>query len=317
MGVHCAAMVATLRVLAVVTALGAVTGCRWWRARTATDAGTADGASAGPVDVTLSPTRDGWTLAATVATGEASSQGAAVLLVHQLGSSRGEWGALMERLARSPSITAMAIDLRGHGGSTQGPSGRATWERFRPAPSAWAATATDVTAGVEYLKASGGAQRVVIVGSSLGSTAAAMAAAEDPAVAGLVMVSPGLGYRGVDPRPAFTRYAGVFAGAAARPALLLAADQDLAAAEAVPALASMAGPTTEHEVIGGTRAHGVSLLDEDPRRWDRVEGFIRRALGLPRAGLRVGPPRRGALVATGDAGAVVRADGGDERDAAP
>ncbi|MEZ4407698.1 MAG: alpha/beta hydrolase [Polyangiales bacterium] len=315
-------MVATLRVLAVVTALGAVTGCSWWRSRSAADAGAADGAVSGPVDVTLSPTRDGWTLAATVATGEASSQGAAVLLVHQLGSSRGEWSALMDRLARPPSITAMAIDLRGHGESTLGPSGRATWERFRPTPAAWAATATDVAAGVDYLKVSGGAQRVVIVGSSLGSTAAVMAAAEDPSVAAVVMISPGLEYRGVDPRPAFTRFAGVFAGASARPALLLAADQDLAAAEAVPALASMAGPATEHEVIGGTRAHGVSLLDEDPRRWDRVEAFIRRALRLPRPGLRVAEPARPPAVsadagrATGDASAL-QSDGGDGEDATP
>ena len=99
--------------------------------------------------------------------------------------SRRDFDALASRLA-SEGIGALALDLRGHGDS-QGSIGTdfapmVADVRLRAASSSVAATS---------------AARSDCSGASLGANLVALAAADDPGVASLALLSPSLDYRGL------------------------------------------------------------------------------------------------------------------------
>jgi pimeloyl-ACP methyl ester carboxylesterase len=270
---------------ALAMALVLCGGCKPKRAANdaATDAHTPSRPSASVVQ--LAPALDGWRSMATLTPG--SDPGVGVVLVHQLGSNRGEWAPLVAKLQEGRAVTSLAIDLRGHGDSTTGPRDeRITWESFGTDRERWAGTALDVLAAVQYLRLAG-ARRVVVVGSSIGGSAALLAAtatlggyvappsAEIDAVA---MLSPGMDYHGLELADPMRRYL-----ATRRPLLMFAAEGDDDSAAAVPALAPGNLPDVEAEVFAGTSAHGVSLCNQGPARWGRLDAWIRRVLGVPAA----------------------------------
>lgn len=259
-------------------------GCKRWRDG-GDDAGVVDAGPRGPAVVQLPPTEERWQWVGTLYPGAEGTTGA-VLLLHQLGSNRAEWRPLIERLQWAPAVTVLALDLRGHGDSVQGPSAlRQTWEGFGEDPARWAGLARDAAAGARYLFNEGAARSVVVVGSSIGASAAVAGLAEEPRVLGLAMISPGLAYHGLDavgPMRAFATLATPPA-MPRRTAWMMAAEGDEESARAVAALASEAsGIAVERALVPGSDAHGVSLLNADVRRWEALERYIRGVLHAPR-----------------------------------
>lgn len=259
---------------------------------------TADAAPARPraaraqaVTLRLPPAIDNWQPTVTVVAG--ARPDLAVVLVHQLGSRRGEWQPLIDRLARgSDAITTLALDLRGHGDSVRGPHEEAvSWESFGTDPARWMGAAYDVLAAVAYLRTQG-ASRIVLVGSSIGATAVILAATgtvppgdpplgDPPDVQGLALLSPGLAYRGVDIREPMDRWL-----SQRRPLLLLAAALDGPSAEAASVLAPARAPHLRREIFAGAAGHGVALCNASPDRWALLETWIRQTLEpLPDAAL--------------------------------
>ena len=110
-----------------------------------------------------------------------------VVLVHGDGRSSADWAALEQRLAKS-QMTAIAPDLRGHGRSVEGtPVAQ---------DSDYLSMVYDVEASVAWLR-SNGATEVSCVGAGLGANLCLAAAARDPSIVNLVLLSPGLNYHGV------------------------------------------------------------------------------------------------------------------------
>jgi alpha-beta hydrolase superfamily lysophospholipase len=174
----------------------------------------------------------------------------AVILVHMLQKSRHDWEVLAARLA-DEGIGALTFDLRGHGDS----QGRST---------DLAAMVQDVRAARRFLasrrEVMGG--RIGIAGASIGANLAALAAADDPAIVGLVLLSPSLDYRGLRIEAAIRKYG-------ARAALLVASDDDPYAARSVRELQKAGGGTPESLVLSRA-GHGTTMLIRDP--------FLSRAL---------------------------------------
>jgi pimeloyl-ACP methyl ester carboxylesterase len=265
-------------------------------------------------------TRDGWTLIGELTRGAPTHP---VLLVHQLSSSRREWTPLLQRLHNDPPLTTLAIDLRGHGESTQGPDGATRWESFGIDSSRWAGIVRDVDAAVRYLHEQFPEMRgVIAVGSSIGSTAVLREGADDPSVMAVGLLSPGLDYRGLDTVVPLTHFIAMH-----RPVLAIAAEGDTASAEAVRRFDSIAnppapspaapgtmdggaGPANVPEagaastgdggraslltstIFSGTGAHGVSIgaAGVHPEMWAQLEGWIRNLATRP------GYERSGAVV---------------------
>lgn len=269
-------------------------GCDRFR-RGPEDAGVADAGPRGPSVVRLPPTDDHWQLVGTSWPGATGSQGA-VLLLHQLGSNRAEWGKLVERLQRPPAIRVLAIDLRGHGESalrvrgetSQGPVfERQTWESFGEDPARWAGLKDDAVAGARHLFNTGEVRSVVVVASSIGASAAVAGLFNGPSnelrVTGLAMVSPGLDYHGIQTLPRIEEYAGV-PTIPPRTAWMMAGERDEESARAVATLAAAArGINVERVIVPGSDAHGVSLLNADATdaRWDALDRYIRATLRAP------------------------------------
>ncbi len=241
---------------------------------------------------------DGWTLVGDLAQGLGSRP--AIVLLHRLSSNRGEWAPLIARLhASGAGYTTLAIDGRGHGESTQGPEGVTRWQQFGNDSARWDGLRRDVAAAISYLRGQNLAtQGIVLIGSSIGGTAAIRAAVDTTGVRGVVMLSPGLDYRGLDTREAFTRYVRNNGGRV----YLVAGDGDTGSAECVRALERAAQPEPVRSATGdggvadanaanpdivrasilpGAGAHGVALAGPSvhPALWNEIAGWLDRLSG--------------------------------------
>lgn len=169
---------------------------------------------------------------------------AAVVLVPMLGRPKDEWHVVAQRLADS-NITALAIDLPG----LYAPADAQELVRWHE----------DVRAAVAYLASRPADVRpgaIGLAGASLGASLAAVAAAAEPSVRSIALVSPALEYRGVRIEPSMREYG-------ARAALLIASLRDPYAARTVRELAKDA-PGPREIRWSDTAAHGTVLLSRDP-----------------------------------------------------
>ncbi len=141
-------------------------------------------------------TADGWTIVGDLFTPAGHSKGA-VMLLHQRGGQASDWEPLSRALQRA-GITALAIDQRGAGRSTEGPGptgDQAPWE-----------TGGDIAAAIAYLKGKGA---IGLAGASYGANNALIYAAAHPEqVRGVALFSPGANYNGLDALAAARRYHG-------------------------------------------------------------------------------------------------------------
>lgn len=193
----------------------------------------------------------------------------AVILLHQLGSDRSEWAPLRERLHAAPSITTLAIDMRGHGESTTSTAGPLEFHTFDDAT--WARTQDDVLAAVRFLTGPDSGvtpARLAAVGSSIGSTAVIAAAAREPRLATLVALSPGRAYHGFDSlTPMLTLSDRTF--------LAIVSRDETDGVETAQAMGRITH--ADATVVDGT-AHGVAMFSADPATFDQTVAFLRSAL---------------------------------------
>jgi dienelactone hydrolase len=201
-------------------------------------------------------TDDGVTIAATWYE-PANRTGPAVILVHMLHRTRRDFDALGSRLA-AEGIGALALDLRGHG-----ESGGAPGADFVP-------MAADVKAARHFLSSrSDVTGRIGILGASLGGTLGAIAAADDPTIATLVMLSPSLDYRGLRIENAMRKFG-------ARPLLMVASDDDAYATRSAKDI-QKGGKTREILSLSGA-GHGTNMLEHDPSLMGSLVDWFRRTL---------------------------------------
>lgn len=181
-----------------------------------------------------------------------------VLLVHMLGRTKADWTLLAERL-QNAGVTALAIDLRGHGDSTGDAS-------------QLSAMAGDVVRALEWLSSASGVlpDAVAVAGASLGANLAAIAAASRRSRTPVALISPSLDYRGVRlDAPVMTRLA-------ASPLWLAASTEDPYAMRTARELAE--GHTACEKRLSTVRAHGTLLLQQDPELARALVDWLGRAL---------------------------------------
>ena len=183
---------------------------------------------------------------------------AAVVLVPMLGRPKEDWQPLAERLAEA-NITALAIDLPG--------------QSLPADPKALSAWHTVIGAAVGYLAARPDVRAFTIgvAGASLGANLAAVAAAADPRIRSLALISPSLEYRGVRIEAAMKQYGD-------RPALLLASLKDPYAARSIRELAATGG--SRELQWSETPAHGTVLLAREPDLNRSLVEWFRRTLAV-------------------------------------
>jgi dienelactone hydrolase len=191
--------------------------------------------------------------------------GPAVILVHMLHRTRRDFEPLAHRLA-SEGIGALAIDLRGHGESSGSavPDGGAEGGRY-------SAMVAEVRAARRFLasRADVYPSRIGIAGASIGANLAALAAASDPAFAAIALLSPSLDYRGLRIETPMRKLA--------RPALLVASDDDPYAARSARELQRAGGGARELIVVHQA-GHGTAMLSRDADLVRTLVDWFRRTL---------------------------------------
>jgi uncharacterized protein len=185
----------------------------------------------------------------------------AVLLVHMLTRNHSEWDATAEALNVS-GFGVLALDLRGHGASEGSSTALGSMQQDVQAALDWLKTRPEVLAN-----------RLGIGGASLGATLAVMAAAVDPAVRSIALLSPASEYRGLRCEASMRRFV-ERAGAV----MLVASTGDPYALRSAHHFEAMGTGPRDLRVIDGTNAHGTTLLSVRPELVTSLVDWFRRSL---------------------------------------
>ncbi len=120
----------------------------------------------------------------------------AVALLHMMPSTKESWRDFAKKLNQT-GFQALAIDLRGHGESQGGPDGfrKFTDEQHQ-------ASIYDIESTVEFFVSRGVVlENISLAGASIGANLALRFESEHPEIRASVLLSPGLGYHGIDIEP--------------------------------------------------------------------------------------------------------------------
>ncbi len=168
-----------------------------------------------------------------------------VILLHMLGGDRQDWDdvGLTNALVEN-GFVALGVDLRGHGetGSTidwqLAPEDlQRVWDHF---------TSLDLV----------DAQRTAVIGASIGGNLALITGTNQPAIQTVILLSPGLDYRGVTTEDSLLNYG-------SRPILIVASEEDVYAADSSRTLAALAQGESQLEMFNGA-GHGTRMFSTQP-----------------------------------------------------
>lgn len=176
------------------------------------------------------------------------AQGVAVL-VHGLGSSYDEWYNL-KGVLNEAGWTVIAVDLRGHGSSTEWNRKEINWRYF--SEEAFRTMVQDIQTAVDF---SGNPKRLWLIGSSFGANLSLYYAAEHPGVTGVVLLSPGFNYKGIKAEEELNRYG-------ARPLLIAGSEDDTGTVQICSELNEKAAGS-KRLIQYKTAGHGSDMISNE------------------------------------------------------
>lgn len=189
--------------------------------------------------------------------------GPTLLLLHMLNGDHTDWESYLPLLSKAGVTSILAVDLRGHGGSTTrhlpnhpDSSIEVSWSGF--SEDDFLNAVNDLETAWRFLIEcpSTDSARMGIMGGSLGANYAAVLAAGHPDVKSLVMLSPGVVYRGVECIDAVKRYG-------EKAVFFTAAEDDTYSTGSCAKLKSVSTGTPAHIEIYGGDSHGTRLLNNN------------------------------------------------------
>lgn len=186
-----------------------------------------------------------------------------VILLPMAGRTRQEWEDGARALAKA-GIAALAIDFRRGGGPTGG-DGSGQGESY-------ADLVFDAEAARAYLSARPDiiASRIGMAGASLGANVAVLAAANDPTVRSLALLSVSLEYRGLKIEQPMVKFG-------SRPALLVSSSEDYYALRSARTLVTAGDGPRELRVLSDA-GHGMVMVARHPELIDAVVDWFSRTL---------------------------------------
>ncbi|MDH5405038.1 MAG: alpha/beta hydrolase [Candidatus Aminicenantes bacterium] len=175
----------------------------------------------------------------------------ALLLVHGMNRTRLDWVGLA-RLLQANGYGVLTIDLRGHGDSMQQGDRLIRWVSFSDED--FRRMLMDIASGIQFLKSRAEIDpyMIGIVGTEMGANLALNYASQNRQIGAVVLISPGLNYRGVSCVGAITSYR-------MRPVLLIASEEDVYSAFSANELYSLAQGIKDLKTYRNA-GHGNRLL---------------------------------------------------------
>lgn len=197
-------------------------------------------------------------------------RGNAAILLHMDGRSTEDWRPFADRLNRA-GFHVLAFDLRGHGKSTKLAGGKSlSYEQLDEAQ--YLLMVKDVGAAINLLRTrtSANPDAIALVGASVGANIAIKAAAEDPKISNVVLLSPGLEYKGLSSEDAVQRYG-------ERSLFIAVSREDNFAAKSSLVLDSMARGNKALKVYTGA-GHGTKMMAREPTLEPDITGWLMGSL---------------------------------------
>ncbi len=203
-------------------------------------------------------TVDQYTIVGTVWKNEKSTK-PPVILVHQLGRDRHSFDSFAKKLF-SDGFTVLSFDMRGHGESTRKNGANISFTSFTE--NDWKQLPHDMNAAAGFLDA----DKTFIVGASIGANATLQYAADHPFMSGMVLLSPGINYRGVDVTLA-TKKSTVSM-------LVIASKEDSYSANSSQSIFSTAPISEKKLLLVENAGHGTDMFLKKPELMDEILGWL-------------------------------------------
>lgn len=195
-------------------------------------------------------TVDGVSLAATVYPVERPNP-PGLVLVHMLGANRGVWKAFASR-AQAAGYLCIAFDIRGHGDSLDSAGTKISYKDFTTQD--WLGALDDIEAARQaLLKEGANPKDIALVGASIGANLALRYAVDNADIPAIVLISPGLDYKGIKTDDAITAFG-------QRPCLLVTTEGDSYSDSSCATLKKNASGLCELREYPGS-AHGTAIFE--------------------------------------------------------
>jgi pimeloyl-ACP methyl ester carboxylesterase len=193
--------------------------------------------------------------------------GRCALLLHMMPATKESWKTFAEVLL-ARGISCLAIDLRGHGESTEG--GKLDYKKFTDANHQ--TSRLDVEASLAWLAARGFEEsRIAIVGASIGANLALRAMVEHEQIKIGIALSPGVDYRGVTTNDAVEKLRN------GQLVLLCASEDDPQSFGAVNELNELNCEQTRR-IILERAGHGTAMFEHDGEFMKQCAEWIEKKL---------------------------------------
>jgi pimeloyl-ACP methyl ester carboxylesterase len=213
---------------------------------------------------------EGVSLHAVYSPAEDSKRG--VIFLHMVGRSAKDWSYLAKRVNHAGFHT-LAVDLRNHGENADEnrPVEDLNYHDYR-------LMVGDLVATLAWFRAKG-VEEVSLVGASVGSSLALIVAKDDAAVHNVVLLSPGLDYKGLD-------LAGAVAAYGERPLLIAVSSEDKYSAKSALVLDAEA-QGRHHLAVYEKAGHGTKMLNRASALEPLVQSWLLGTWGVSHGTLRV------------------------------
>lgn len=176
-----------------------------------------------------------------------------VILLHMLNGDKNDWNDFIPEL-EAKRYHVIAIDMRGHGDSDL------DWHDFENKDE-FARSVLDVEAAKKYLQKKG-VKNIGIIGASIGSSIALKHASQSDDIRTIVLISPGLSYRGVNVVGDMERYG--------RDVYITATEGDVTSAIAAMKLERLATGNKKISLYKNA-GHGTEMLEYEEIRAEIID----------------------------------------------
>jgi dienelactone hydrolase len=194
-----------------------------------------------------------------------------VLFLHMMPATKESWRPLADLLA-AKGVSSLAIDMRGHGGSTNQAGQKLDYQTFTDIQHQ--ASAKDVEAALLWLKNKGFTENSIgVVGASFGANLALQTLGYQQDIHTAVAISPGLDYRGLQPAAFITTYQ------PSQHILFIASRDDIESAETTEAFAKRTTATADLILLDNA-GHGTNIFTSSAATLQSTADWISKTLTL-------------------------------------
>lgn len=197
----------------------------------------------------------------------------AVALSHMMPAAKESWKDFAEKLNQA-GFHCLAIDLRGHGESQDGPVGFKNYDDKQHQ-----ASIKDLEAAISFLVQAGIIlDKIALAGASIGANLSLQVQAEHPEIKASVLLSPGLNYKGIETERLAEELK-------ENQAVFLAAggEDDQYSSETAVKLHSLIKNGNKQLKIFENAGHGTDIFKKEPHLMDEIAQWLKEIYFVPSA----------------------------------